>query len=77
MVIVTTQNIDNREQQTLGLVTVSSIITNNISSDIQNSLNKLMEQAIIIGANAIVGFYTVSLGVNGFALFGTAVKVLD
>lgn len=77
MVIVTTQNIDNREQQTLGLVTVSSYLSNNISTDIQNSLNKLMEQAIIIGANAIVGFHVVTLGVNGFALFGTAVKILD
>lgn len=69
MVLVTTPSIDNRQHQTLGLVTATSEV-----SSYQEGLKKLMEQATIVGANAVVGLIVQSVQ-NTLIFFGTAVKV--
>lgn len=69
MVLVTTPNIDNRPQQTLGLVTATSE-----ASSYQEGLKKLMEQASLVGANAVVGLIVQNVQ-NVLIFFGTAIKV--
>lgn len=69
MVLVTTPTIDGRPQQTLGLVTSTSG-----PRSYQEGLKKLMEQATLVGANAIVGLIVQSVD-DLLIFFGTAVKV--
>lgn len=75
MVIVTTQNIDNREQHTLGLVTIVQPITENPGVDAQLALQKLMEQTTLAGGNAIVALKTCNMGSRSMLFLGTAVRV--